>query len=231
MMKKPNQVIDEITEVVYPPAEAILPQLYTIRTLASSTAKVYEATEDIHSILPNLDMIQRAVDYLRGAPMQDELRPTPEDTLRPIFISKAPGMSIYCSFNKEGKYDVDINAYNIEPKIEHVELFGDINFDATEVILEIPIICGRVYTVEQVNPILAHYEEKDSTVNGIDYNGKIIYVKTKDYRFDEEDILSYAFLIGKGRSQIIISITDKETSEVIEFNINSHIHFKEKETE
>ena len=47
---KPNQIIDEITGVVYPPSEAIVPELATIRSVAVSTINLYEATSDIHAI-------------------------------------------------------------------------------------------------------------------------------------------------------------------------------------
>ena len=54
-MKKPNQIVDELRGVIYPPSEAVAPQLSTIRSIATGAIKVYESTRDIHSIFPNLD--------------------------------------------------------------------------------------------------------------------------------------------------------------------------------
>lgn len=53
------------------------------------------------------------------------------------------------------------------------------------------------------------------------------WVKDKVYHVDE-DIFEYSFLVGEGRDNIKIVIYDVETSMIIaNFEINTHIHFKE----
>lgn len=49
-MDKPNQIIDPIRKVIYPPPEAIVNQLLTLRAIIMPTIKLYESTEDIRSI-------------------------------------------------------------------------------------------------------------------------------------------------------------------------------------
>lgn len=184
MNNKPNQTIDEIFNLVYPPSEAILPQLYSIKTIAASASRVYDATEDIHSIFPNLDAMQKIIDYLRGAPLPDDLKPLPEDTLKPVFFPSSDGFNIITSLNRNGEYDVSIIGLDVEPKITHPELFGDIlnTTDIVEVCLEIPVICGRNYLVTQNNPVLSYYEE-DKTVK--QYGDE--WVKEKIYTMDEDN--------------------------------------------
>lgn len=224
MEKKPNQVIDEITNVIYPPAEAVVNQLTTIRAIIPSTIKMYESTEDIHTIQPNLDMIQRAIDYLRGAPMRDELKPIPEDTLKPIFIPSATGFNITISLNKNGEYDISIVGTDVEKKIIHPELFGEVDFDATEMDFEIPVTCGKSYLVAQENPVLEYYESDPSIKY---YEDTKVWIKEKTYLMDEDNFI-YAFLLPKGRSKIRIAIY-ADFEESIIFNITSHIHFKKQE--
>lgn len=50
MDKKPNQVVDINLGRVFPPPEAIVPQLASVRAMATSAINVYEATEDVHSV-------------------------------------------------------------------------------------------------------------------------------------------------------------------------------------
>lgn len=224
MEKKPNQIIDEITEVIYPPAEAIANQLATIRAIVTPTIKMYEQTKDIHTIQPNLDMIQRAIDYLRGAPMQDDLRPTPEDTIKPVYVPSVSGVFINSALNRNGEYDVSITGPEVESKILHPELFGDINFDAIEIGIEVPVICGSTYLILQENPMLEHYKD-DPTISEKDG----LWTKEKEYKM-EEDFFQYNFLLGNGRSNVKINIIFDEDN-IITFNITSHIHFKKQEVE
>lgn len=226
MEKKPNQVIDEIANVIYPPAEAVVNQLTTIRAIIPSTIKMYESTGDIHTIQPNLDMIQRAIDYLRGAPMRDELKPAPEDELKPTYIPSVNGLTITSVLNKDGEYDVTIVGIDVESKIAHRELFGDLDIPVLEFGIEIPVTCGKNYLVTQFNPVLEYYET-DESVNH--YEESNAWVKEKIYAMDE-DFFQYLFLLQEGRTQIKISIF-ADYEEPIVFNITSHIHFKEQEVE
>lgn len=223
MEKKPNQIIDEITQVIYPPAEAVVNQLTTIRAIIPSTIKMYESTKDIHTIQPNLDMIQRAVDYLRGAPMQEELKPLPEDTLKPVYIPSSTGFNITSSLNRDGEYDVTIVGIGVEKKISHPELFGEVDFLATEMGIEIPVTCGKNYLVTQANPVLEHYKDDPSIQLGTEDE----WIKEKIYTMDE-DFFEYAFLLQEGRSKIRIAIYADYEDPII-FNITSHIHLKQEE--
>lgn len=223
-MKKPNQIIDEITGVIYPPAEAIPGQLDTIKVVAASTKKIYDATGDVHSIFPNLDMIQRAIDYLKGAPMRDELKPIPEDTLKPIYIPSSSGFNITSAINRDGEYDVSIVGIDVEQKIDYPELFGEVDFPAVEMGIEFPVICGKTYLVAQENPVLENYENDPSIKYYEDQNA---WIKEKEYPMDE-DYFKYMFLLQEGRSKVRIAVyADHE--EPIVFNITSHIHIKEEE--
>lgn len=226
---KPNQVIDEIFDVIYPPAEAIGPELNTIRAIANATMALYEQTEEIRTIQPNLDMIQRAIDYLRGAPMRDELKPDPEDTLQPTVISYSAGTSITVTYGKDEQYKVMITGSEVEPKIHYPELFGDLDIDVVTVELGVPIICGHHYTVTQVNPLLELYQD-DPSISELEDG---TWQKSKTYEMTE-DMLEYAFLLPSGRTQVTITIVDEDAedsdnAEPIIFNVTSHIHFKEKE--
>lgn len=225
--KKPNQVIDEITKVIYPPAEAIVDQLGTIRAIVTPTIKLYENTGDIHTIQPNLDMIERAIKYLRGAPYIDiPLDKEPEDTLNPTFITP-DGMGAKIELADEDNSFL-VSLINFAAKQEEVneDLFGEIDFDAMEIHLEIPIECGKPYIVTQYNPVLEHFNHDPSISQ--DSSGK--WCKIKEYVIDDEDTFEYAFLIPTGRSEIEIYIDDDAGKSVGKFKIVSHIHFeKEKE--
>lgn len=224
MEKKPNQIIDEITNVIYPPPEAIPGQLDTIKVVAASTKKIYDATCDIHSIFPNLDMIQRAIDYLRGAPMRDELKPIPEDTLKPTYIPSSSGFNITSSLNRDGEYEVSIVGIDVEKKINYPELFGEVDFPAVEMGIEFPVTCGKTYLVAQENPILEYYEDDPSIKYYEDTN---VWIKEKEYLM-EEDYFKYMFLLEEGRSKIRIAVYADHEEPII-FNITSHIHLKEDE--
>lgn len=222
--KKPNQIVDEIRGVVYPPKEAIVDQLATIRAIIPPTIKIYESTEDIHTIQPNLDMIQRAICYLRGAPLPDDMRPAPEEKIKPEYIPATPGFFIVSQFNKKSEYDVSMDAFDIDPVIMHPELFGDnLDFKAVEMIIKIPVTCGKNYLVAQENPILVHYIE-DEYVFEIEPG---VFVKEKQY-YMKEDYFEYAFLISPERSKIRIAFY-ADYEEPIVFNITTHIHFKKED--
>lgn len=220
-MKKPNQIVDEITNVIYPPAEAIASQLNTIKVIIPQTIKMYESTKDIHTIQPNLDMIQRAIDYLRGAPMIDELKPIPEDTLNPGFAINTNGFNVMTKMNKDGEYDVTVTGLDIEFNPPDEELFGNIDFKAAELRIIIPVICGKSYLVTQMNPALKHYPD-DPDVSEVDG----MWVKEKVYEVDEDEFI-YALLLEEGRTVIEVAISEEDSTEPIVFNIHSHVHFKE----
>lgn len=223
MTRKPNQIIDEITEAIYPPAEAIESQLNTIRAIIPSTVKMYKDTGDIHTIQPNLDMIQRALDYLRGAPKLD-FPQEPEDVLKPTFSYGNGGLSVVCTMEKENYYKIEIIGLNIEPNIQHPELWGELNIDAIDFGIHVPVICGESYTVTQYNDILKHFPD-DPYISELEDT----WVKNKQYTMDEDDF-EYMFLISKGRSSIEIFIEDSE-GVYAHFDITAHIHFKEKEVQ
>lgn len=222
MERKPNQIIDEVTQVIYPPAEAVVNQLSTIKAIIPSTIRMYEDTEDIHTIQPNLDMIERALKYLRGAPMRDELKPLPEDTLKPTYIPSATGFTITSILNRNGEYDISIVGIDVEKKIMHPELFGEVNEPMTEFNIEFPVTCGKNYLVSQANPALEYYKDDPSIMF---YSADGTWVKEKEYLMDE-DFFTYAFLFMEGRSKVKISVF-ADYEEPIIFNITSHIHFKE----
>lgn len=223
-MKKPNQIIDEITNVIYPEPLAIEGQLMTLRNLATSTLKTYQSTEDIHSILVNLDMMQKGIEYLRGAPIQEELmpKPEPEDTIKPTFVSYSENLSIISTMPKDREYVVYIEGVDIDPKINNEDLFGKVDFKALEIGIEMPVICGKTYLISQENPALSHYQD-DEYVMAIDNS----YIKEKQYNMTE-DTFEYAFLLIEGRTRINISIY-ADYEEPITFCIYSHIHFKKEE--
>lgn len=227
-MKRPDQVIDEVTNVIYPPVEAILPQLYSIKTIAASAGRVYEATEDIHSIFPNLDAMQKIINYLRGAPIPEDLKPMPEDTLKPIFTPASSGFNIVSTLNRNGEYDISIVGIDVDPAIAHPELFGNIlnDLEVVEMQFEIPVTCGKRYLIAQENPVLEYYANNGDT--DIMYDEKYnVWVKEKQYMMNE-DTFQYAFLLEEGRSKVRIAIY-ADYEEPIVFNITSHIHFKKKE--
>lgn len=223
MNKKPDQVIDEITGVVYPPAEAVESQLATIRAIIPSTIKMYKDTGDIHTIQPNLDMIQTALNYLRGAPAL-EFPQEPEDILKPSFSYANGGLSVVCTMEKENDYKIEIVGLNIDPIIQNPEFWGELNIDAIDFGINIPVICGQTYTVTQYNDILQHFPD-DLYIEELEDT----WVKNKQYTMEDDD-LEYLFLIGKGRSKIEIFIEDKD-GVYAHFDITAHIHFKEKQQE
>lgn len=225
MMKKPNQIIDEIKNVIYPPAEAVVNQLNTIKAIIPSTVKMYQSTEDIHTIQPNLDMIQRAIDYLRGAPMIDDLKPAPEDVLKPVFTIASSGFNVFSNFDKNGEYNVTVVGLDVDPEITHKELFGKVDFNATEFGITIPVTCGKTYLVTQESPVLEYYKD-DPTISEIDG----IWTKEKTYYMDE-DFFTYAFLLVEGRTEIKVVFSEEDNPNPIVMNITTHIHFKQKEEE
>lgn len=224
MEKKPNQIIDEISNVIYPPAEAVVNQLSTIRAIIPSTIKMYESTGDIHTIQPNLDMIQRAIDYLRGAPMRDELKPTPEDTMKIVYKVTSPGVAINFALDGD-EYVVNVEGIDIARGEIDTGLFGKIDFDATQMSITIPVICGHTYRVCQVNPVLEYYKDDPSV-----YKVGDVWEKEKEYTLTE-DTFEYCFLLAEGRTKVGITISDvtDPDSFTTSFCINSHIHFKKQE--
>lgn len=228
MEKKPNQVIDEITNVIYPPAEAVVSQLTTIRAIIPSTIKMYESTGDIHTIQPNLDMIQRAVDYLRGAPMRDELKPPEKNKLLPVIKSMNPNVTVGSFSDGNDEYEISITGNgSLEPTPPDSELFGELNEPVLQVNLTLNLTCGKSYKIVQHNPALEYFPNDDRIIQCD--NGD--YAKAADYHV-EDDTFTYSFLIKKGRSIISIAIIDNENlSTVGYFTIHAHIHFKEQEAE
>lgn len=226
-MKKPNQIQDELTGVIYPPSQAIMPQLAAIRSIASATIKVYENTEDIHSIFPNLDQMQRGIDYLRGAPaieIPEEPEP-PEDVLQPGIWVPEEASSNYERL-KDGTYLYTIDAFDIPYKGITEEFFGQLPVKTLEISLVIQIQCNRRYTITQCNPILEYYKDDPSVYQ--DEDGS--WVKMKNYMFTDDDILEYKFLIPTGRNVIEIYVDD-EDGEVGKFRFITHVHFEKQEEE
>lgn len=185
---------------------------------------MYESTKDIHTIQPNLDMIQRAINYLRGAPMRDELKPIPEDTVKPIYIPSSSDFNITSAINRDGEYDVSIVGIDVLKEINYPELFGEVDFPAVEMGIEIPVTCGKTYLIAQENPVLEYYEDDPSISYYEDDN---CWIKEKEYHMDE-DYFKYMFLLQEGRSEIRIAIYADHENPII-FNITSHIHLKKEE--
>lgn len=228
-MKKPNQIIDEITGVIYPPAEAVVNQLSTIKAIIPSTIKMYQDTQDIHTIFPNLQMIQGALDYLRGMPMLDGLKPLPDDKIKPTIIAYSSDVKITVDRVGDKEYNVELSGVDIEPHIQYPDLFGELDIDVLTASIGIPVICGRRYEVTQINPILRFFKD-DPTISEME-NGD--WVKNKEYLMEEDDF-EYSFLVPDGRNhiEIIIKDLDAESSdeaEPIVFKIATHIHFAEPE--
>lgn len=169
-------------------------------------------------------MIQRAINYLRGAPMRDELKPIPEDTVKPIYIPSSSGFNITSAINRDGEYDVSIVGIDILKEINYPELFGEVDFPAAEMGIKIPVTCGKTYLIAQENPVLKYYKN-DSSISYYEDNNS--WIKEKEYYMDE-DYFKYMFLLQDGRSKIRIAIYADHENPII-FNITSHIHLKKEE--
>lgn len=224
-MKKPDQIQDELTGVIYPPPEAIIPQLSAIRSNAISAIKVYESTEDVHSIFPNLDMIQRGIDYMRGAPAIDipEEPEPPEDILTPgIWVNE----NVQTTSNRleDGTYLFTIDAFDIPREPINEELFGTLPIDVLQVQLDLHIKCNERYTITQFNPVLEYY--KDDPTVFLEEDGK--WYKMKNYMLTEDDLLEYMFLVPTGRNEIEIFVDD-ESGEIGKFKFITHVHFEKEE--
>lgn len=222
---KPNQIVDEITGVIYPPAEAITSQLATIRAIIAPTIKMYESTSDIHTIQPNLDMIQRAINYLRGAPPLDFPGDEEEEIVEIVHDS-----SLKVTLDKESDncFVINILGMGVEPKLNKPELFGDLAKGLSDIGIKLPLNCGQTYEIIQNNPALKLYYPQDDTIV-LTNDGD--YIKMKSYLM-MEDVLEYYFLLPEGRNYIEITIIRKdEAKNVFEtayiFKISSHIHYKE----
>lgn len=159
-------------------------------------------------------------------PITDDFKPIPEDILKPVYNLSTSDITFYSSIDKDGRYEVTLWGVEVEPKISSPDLFGNINFNALEMQIEIPVICGNDYTITQTNPILEHYKDDKNVF--IDDSGN--WVKEKLYHM-EEDKFTYAFLIGEGRNIIEIDIFNENTKEEFVFNISAHIHFKKQEVD
>ncbi len=229
-MRKPNQIVDEITGVVYPPKEAIVDQLSTIRAIIGPTIKIYESTGDVHSIFPNLEMIQTAIDYLRGQPELEDLKPVESIDLE--LSSLAPGLQTKMFYdNKANTYNIDIMGVDVIPKIHEPELFGDMPMPVTDISLVLSLDCSKEYIITQQNPALAYYYGNDENVIKTEEG---LYIKSKKYKFPDEDKVTYSFLLPKGQSNIVVTVNeiDGENFKVIyNININAHVHFKAQEDE
>lgn len=222
----PNQVIDWKKRVIYPDSKAIVNQLGTIRSIIPSTIKMYEATEDIRSIQTNLDMIQSAVEFLRGKPMPDDMRP-PYPPIKIDYVVASPVAVVTKFDDKHREYKIAVTGTNIEPNLINDYLFGEIETPVLEMNLRFPVICGHTYQITQINQALSLYPEDLSIYQDEDTGD---WIKVKEYVMDE-DIFALAFLILNGRNKINISVIDldDENAPELKFNISTHIHFKDKE--
>lgn len=214
-MMKPNQIVDEITGAIYPPAEAVTNQLTTIRAIIPSTIKMYESTGDIHTIQPNLDMIQRAINYLRGAP---PLIVNPEVEVNEPEINASSDLSTTVKVNSRGEYDISVLGIDVEPVIQY-------NVRAVETTLTIKDEMFNSYLVTEQNPFLSNVpNELLVDMN----NGE--WVKETTYTVDEDSMITYSFFLLEGRTKVRIAFESVNRSPII-FNISAHIHFKETEKE
>lgn len=203
----------------YPPSGAIPSQLATIRAVAQMAINMFEETEDPETIQTNLDMIQTAIDYLRGA----ELSPQEPEKPKVSFELIHP-KDIDCSIDTDDNhiFEVSIIGLDATPEIRNPELFGDIQ-NVSEITLNLPVICGKSYTVTQENKLLEYYKDDPS----ISQDSEGIWIKNNTY-YTKRDMLEYSFLVGEGRNIIHINIFDEGEEEVLCYlNIVTHIHFKE----
>lgn len=162
---------------------------------------------------------------MRGAPIQENTKPAPEDTLKPEFTFSSD-VNFSIDFNKNGEYEVEVYGVDIEPSLKNEDLFGrleDLEQPALEITLKIPVICNTNYEVTQVNPALEMYKDDLNIFYDEEWTKSKVYNMTKDY-------FEYSFLITEGRNKIKIFINHEENENFVPltiFNINSHIHFKE----
>lgn len=225
-MKKPNQIVDPILNVVYPPPEAVVPQLYTIRQLALATIKMYESTNEIRTIQPNLNMMQQAIDYLRGQPL-------PEDSEDPNH-TEVEFVSLHNELQTKMIYDQETDTYNIEiigtdvaQKIHRPELFGDIT-SAVDVSIFLPLDPSKEYIIIQQNPALAFYYGKDENVVKTEMGE---YIKSKKYREISGDGVEYGFLLSEGQTHISITVSEVKGDIIYDIEVDAHVHFKAQEDE
>lgn len=224
----PDQIVDEITGMIYPPSSAIIPQLATIRSIATSTIKVYDATNDIHSIFPNLNTMQEIINYLRGAPPLEFPEPEPEEPedIGDFAIDGGEDNKDKIHFT-ESTFDDTIAIMILGKQLiqenTQPDLFGEtlpkntiiakVKFNAKE---------GNKYHIQQMNPALANYPD-DPYVTGEPW------IKKKDYVADM-DTFEYYFLIPDGENKITIQVYDLEADKMLKnYVIYSNISFKEEE--
>lgn len=225
--KKPNQIQDELTGYIYPPPEAVIPQLAALKNIAVSAINVYENTEDIHSIFPNLDQLQRGIDYLRGAPAIDipEEPEPPEDILLPgIWLPE----EVDSTYNRadDGTYEYTIYGSDIQPSVLNEEMFGTLPIDTLMAQVDMQIECNHKYVITQINPVLKYFPDDPFVTESEEGD----WVKSKAYMFTEDDLLEYQFLIPSGRNEITIYVDD-DNGNVGTFKFLTHVHFAEKQEE
>lgn len=221
MQRKPNQIIDEITGAIYPPPEAIVAQLNTIRAIIAPTVKMYENTEDIHTIQPNLDMIQRAICYLRGAPPIEipdpdapEPEPDPRDPAAVVFTDPPLKTEIksYWDPTGESKFiSIYVKGSDLTPENEYPDLFGASLPEETVCMnINLPVEDGKKYHIAQVNPALSNFAD-DPSISEV--NGQ--WVKKKDYEAPVDDNFEYIFLIPDGQHTIRITLYNLTDDELV----------------
>lgn len=115
-------------------------------------------------------------------------------------------------------YGINLNPEKVKPSIE---TYGELNFNAIELFLNIPVICGDEYKIKQYNPVLAHFEGNEN----IKKDEKGYYIEGT-YIETTKDVLKYSFLAENGRQDIVIYLEDNKGT-IWKYNINVHIHFQE----
>lgn len=202
-------------EIIYPPAESIVSQLATIRSIISPTIKMYEATKSVASIQANLDMIQRAIDYLRGAVAIPDGITQNDFSIIPMF---SKNISVTSELNHCGEYDISILGVDVKPdKLDEDELNG--KFKVVRMGLVLGTKPGITYLITEKNPSLAMVPNKLS-IDEINHE----WVKEKSYYVTTNTFMYPINLLG-GRTGARITIESPGFDTII-LNITSHIYFE-----
>lgn len=166
-------------------------------------------------------MIEQGIKYLRGTILEVIPEPIPVE----FSFDLPENIKMETMKNDMPCVELNFTGFDFAPSIQNPNLFGDVEgvFDVT---LTIPVICGKFYTIKQVNPALSNYPD-DESIKEIDTG---IWVKEKEY-YAKRDELEYSFLIPEGRNQIKILIKSEDDECILNMTINTHIHFEEQEPE
>lgn len=205
--------------------ETAIQQLWTMRSIIKPTIDMLQASEDIETIQTNLNMLEEGINSLRVAPTPEEPPVEPIPVTFELESQDDIKITIADELDESGFVNIDVYGMDIKPTIMHPELFGNIK-NASEIVLEFPVICGKTYTITQYNDeILSQYPD-DPNISYVDGH----WQKIKDYEM-KRDTFEYSFLVTEGRNNILIGIDnpDNEEETYLDLYFNTHIHFVEEE--